>query len=212
MGNNRKIGLAFPFFPLTFLDYIKIFLQQSRKLDVEQFADDSKPSLFANFANNKSKFKFFMRSSADKKRLVQKHQEADGVVPETFAANQIKKPKKRTGLTELINFYSEGPQKKIEGDDGDERDEIDDVHFEEDGHDDELEGKDSHRISIHITKEVFIPRLFAKAENGSGNVPVNVVTPKQPMATPPPEEFLEFSISDSIVKVQGKDDGVLGKV
>ena len=187
-----------------------------------------------NFAGEMAKLKFFLRSSADKKRLVQKTEEPKGNVPESFVGTiKERKKKQRTGLKDFVGFYANADEKQLalkkkESGQDDEYNHDDD-HNETDGELDpedekptsaaeekvavtdfeEVEGRSS-RLSILISQEIFIPRIFTTRDKES--VPTNVLVQKHNPAAPPPEEFVEFSITDTIVKVQGKDNGPLGRV
>jgi len=132
----------------------------------------------------------------------------------------------KSGLRDLIKYYSEldvkspkqskgkeseeksddpDEEKTDEEDDGEEIEEADEIQEPEQEKDRKTAG-----MSIHISQEVFIPRLFS--QKSMGNIPVNIVTPKQIHPAPPPDDFLEFNITDVVVKVQGREDGILGKV
>ena len=137
-----------------------------------------------------------------------------GAIPNSFAGTlKGTKPKKqRTAITDVVSFYARDSKQADEGGAPPAATGVVevDVEDEEELSDTEDKQKLTGKMSIQITQEVFIPRIIAKRD--MDNVGANVIKPKQPVAAPPPEEFLDFAITDTIVKVQGRDNWALGKV
>lgn len=148
---------------------------------------------------------FFLRSSADKKRVIRKSDEKKGDVPSSFSgAVEYQENRQGADLEEILQNFDIIPENNSPSPNSPQSS-INEISSGQENAKKEETGKE---VNLRV-KQIMVPRIFS--QKSLGNIPTSVLQKKM-SSMPPANDFLEFSISDAIVKVMETENKALGIV